>query len=302
MPEGVTTVIATRSRPELLRRAVASILSQDYEGPIEIVVVFDGTDVDELSDVRPPENRRIRTTRNVRTPGLAGARNTGIDVAAHAYTAFCDDDDEWKPGKLASQIKLLDDDSVIVAATGIEIHSTGGVHERLAPSRVTLDDLLRSRITELHPSSFLFRTVDLRGRLGWIDEALPASYGEDYDLLLRAAKLGPIDAVGEALTVVHWDRTSFFSERWQGIVDGLSYLLDKHPEFERSKVGQARIEGQIAFAHAALGNRRGARTWAWRTLRHSPIQPRAYIAMLVGLRLARGETVVAALNKRGRGM
>ncbi|WOF22638.1 glycosyltransferase family 2 protein [Microbacterium betulae] len=297
----VTVVVATRDRPQLLRRAVRSILAQDVAGRIEIVLVFDGSPVDPLADLGPGRHA-VRPMANTRAPGLAGARNTGVLAASAPLVAFCDDDDEWLPGKLAAQLPLLDDPGVVLAATGIRIRSSGGEHDRLPPASVGLGDLLRSRITELHPSSFLLRTADLRGRLGLVDEDLPASYGEDYDLLLRAAGLGRVAAVAEPLTIVHWDRTSYFSERWRGIVDGLGYLLDKHPEFARSTRGRARIEGQIAFAHGALGAFRSARHWAGRSLRDDLRQPRAYLALCVGLRLVSGERVVAALNARGRGM
>ncbi|MFT4156834.1 MAG: glycosyltransferase family 2 protein [Microbacterium sp.] len=297
----ISVVMATRNRPQLLRRAVASVLAQDDVQPIEVVLVYDGTEIDELSDL-PRGPHTVRAMKNSRTPGLAGARNTGIMAASADLVAFCDDDDEWKPGKLAAQLPLFDDPDVVLAATGIEIQSAGGVHERLSPKAVNLDDLLRSRITELHPSSFVVRRDALLGALGLVDENLPASYGEDYDVLLRAAKVGRIVAVPDALTIIHWDRTSYFSEKWQGIVDGLSYLLHKHPEFTRSKVGQARIEGQIAFAHGALGDRPKARTWAKRAIAHDLRQPRAYLALAVGIGLVSGERVVSILNRRGRGM
>lgn len=297
----VSVVMATRDRPQLLRRAVASVLAQRDVEPIEVVLVYDGTPIDELLDL-PRGPHTVRAVQNARTPGLAGARNTGILAAAAPLIAFCDDDDEWKPSKLRAQLPLFDDPEVVLTATGIEIHSAGGTHERRSPASVDLDDLLRSRITELHPSSFVVRAEALRGAIGLVDEELPASYGEDYDVLLRAAKVGRIVAAPEAHTIIHWDRTSYFSEKWQGIVDGLGYLLDKHPEFTRSAVGQARIEGQIAFAHGALGDRRQARSWARRAIGHDARQPRAYLAMAVGMGLVSGERVVAALNRRGRGM
>jgi glycosyltransferase involved in cell wall biosynthesis len=301
VPPIVSVVMATRDRPQLLRRAVASVFAQEDIQPIEVVLVYDGTEIDELIDL-PRGPHTLRAIHNARTPGLAGARNTGIMEATAPLIAFCDDDDEWKPGKLRAQLPLFEDPEVVLTATGIEIHSAGGTHERQSPASVDLDDLLRSRITELHPSSFVTRADALRGGLGLVDEELPASYGEDYDVLLRAAKVGRIAAIPDALTIIHWDRTSYFSEKWQGIVDGLSYLLAKHPEFTRSGEGQARIEGQIAFAHGALGDRPQARAWARRAIGHDVRQPRAYIAMLVGMGLVSGERVVAALNKRGRGM
>ena len=298
----VSVVMATRDRPELLRRAVRSVLAQDAEASIEIVLVYDGTAIDELDDVPRPPGRTVRAIANSRRPGLAGGRNTGILASRAPFIAFCDDDDEWLPSKLRRQLPLLEDRAVILAATGIDIHSAGGSHIRLPPSSVDLADLLRSRMTALHPSSFVLRAAALHGELGLVDEDLPGGQGEDYDLLLRAAKISTIRAVEEPLTIVHWDRTSFFTVNWQRTVDGLGYLLSKHAEFRSSRVGRSRLQGQIAFAHGALGNRPLARSWAARALRSDPRQHRAYLAMLVGSGLVTGERVMAELNKRGRGV
>lgn len=297
----VTVVIATRSRPQMLRRAIASILAQDLPGRLEIVVVCDGSPLDPLRDVAGGRHT-IRVLPNSRTAGLAGARNTGILAAAAPLVAFCDDDDEWEREKLRRQLPLLDDADVLVAATGITIRSPGGSHVRVPPERVGLPDLVRSRITELHPSSFVARREDLLGRLGLVDEEVPESYGEDYDLLLRAARLGVVAAVPEPLTIVHWDRTSYFADRWRGIAAGLGYLLAKHAEFTTSDIGRSRIEGQIAFAYGALGELSSARRWAARAIRHDARQPRAYLAMLVGVGAVSGDRIVGALNRRGRGL
>ena len=40
-------------------------------------------------------------------PGLAGARNTGIVSLDTDLVAFCDDDDQWAPGKLRQQVHAL---------------------------------------------------------------------------------------------------------------------------------------------------------------------------------------------------
>lgn len=298
----VSVVMATRDRPQLLRRAVASVLAQDTEVPIEIVLVYDGTEIDELEDLPLPPHRTVRALANGRTSGLAGARNTGILEAGSPLVAFCDDDDEWTPSKLRRQLPLFEDPDVVLAATGIDIHSAGGTHVREAPASVELADLLRSRITALHPSSFVLRAAALRGDLGLVDEDLPGGQGEDYDMLLRAAKLGRIRAIPEPLTIVHWDRTSFFTVNWQRTVDGLGYLLAKHAEFRSTRAGQSRLQGQIAFAHGALGDRPRARSWAAQALRNDPRQHRAYLALLVGAGLVSGERVMAELNKRGRGV
>ena len=45
---------------------------------------------------------------NTSTPGLAGARNTGILASTTPIVAFLDDDDEWLSEKLSRQIALLE--------------------------------------------------------------------------------------------------------------------------------------------------------------------------------------------------
>lgn len=300
----VSVVIATRGRPELLRMAVRSILAQDYAGDIDLTVVFDQIEIDPLSDIDvPSEGRRLRTVANRRHPGLAGGRNTGILTAGGELIAFCDDDDEWLPSKLRKQLEAWHGDpGAILVATGIRIETAGRSLERLPPERTVFADLIRSRTTELHPSSFLVRRADVLERVGLVDEELPASYGEDYDFLLRAARFGHVLAVPEPLVIVHWDRASFFDGKWKGIADGLTYLLNKHPEFSDSAVGSARIEGQIAFALAALGRHAEARTWARQTIRHDRSQLRAYAALAISARLVPAGALVSAVNRRGRGL
>ncbi len=83
----VSVVVATRDRPELLREAIASILGQDYEGHIEILVVHDRCEPDTSLEMESG-NRRVRVLRNTRTPGLPGARNSGAAEATGDLLAF----------------------------------------------------------------------------------------------------------------------------------------------------------------------------------------------------------------------
>lgn len=298
----VSVVIATMDRPGLLERAVRGVLVQDHGGPTELVVVFDRVPVRELA-VAVPSSASLRYLTNVRTPGLAGARNTGILATSGEFLAFCDDDDEWLPGKLAAQKALLSRrPDAVLASTGITVRTESADHLRLGPVSAGMGTYLRRRVPEVHPSTFFMRRADLVGRIGLIDEELPASYGEDYDLLLRASRLGPTVGVQESLVNVYWNRPSFFAGRWDAIAEGLTYILAKTPEFEDDRRGLARVEGQIAFAHAALSRRRLAIGWAARALRHHPLQPRAWAALLLLTRLVDAAYLVEVVQKRGRGL
>ena len=299
----VSVVVPTRDRPELLRRAVTAILEQTYPGPIECVVVFDQSDPD-LPWAELPAGRHLALIRNQRTPGLAGARNSGILAATGELVAFCDDDDEWLPEKLTRQVaRLLATPSAAVATTGILVRYQDRTTTRLAPTElVTHRQLLRSRITELHPSTVLVRRRQLLDDIGLVDEEIPGSYAEDYEWLLRASRLGPVLAVAEPLAVIHWHQSSFFADRWRTIISALTYLVDKHRELQQEPSGLARIYGQIAFAHAALGERRPARRWARRPLSLNRRERRAYLALSISLGLISAKNVVRMAHAAGKGI
>lgn len=305
IPPSVTAVVATHGRGELLRRALRSIAAQEYAGQLEIVVVFDQSDVDALDDLRPdlPSRVVLEVCGNDRSPGLAGARNTGIARASGDLIAFCDDDDEWMPGKLTAQVALWEEHpEASMVACGISIVTQEGTIDRRPPQVTTREDLLRSRVGELHPSSFVFCRTDLLALPGGVDESIPFGYGEDYDFLLRVTEHGPIVSVAHELVIVHWDRDSYFAGRWERMAEGLSYLVAKHPDLLDDGRNAARMCGQVAFAYAAAGEQAAARTWTRRTLRHRPTEPRAWLALLTMTRLLSPQFTVAALNRRGRGV
>lgn len=302
----ISALIATAgARPQLLRQTVQSMFDQDYTGHIEVIVVFDYVDIDDLSDMTVPPNRSLKTIMNSHSKGLAGGRNTGVVEASGECVGFCDDDDYWYPTRISKQIKLWKEHPDAVAiSSGIVVRSEGKDIERLAPTVATFDDFLRSRITEINPCTTLFKRDDLvpGGRIGLVDEDLPAAYGEDYDLLLRATQFGDIHSIQEPGALILWDRPSFFAGRWQSMVDGLTYILQKYPEFDRQPKGTARIAGQIAFAHAALGNRKLAQAYATSALHRDPLQVRAWAARCIAAGLIKPEFLLNLVNKTGRGL
>ncbi|HYN95970.1 MAG TPA: glycosyltransferase family A protein [Pilimelia sp.] len=305
---GVTVVVPTRDRPALLRAALDAILGQEYPGAVEVVVVFDQSTPDaalERDGTAPGGGRRrVRVIPNARAAGLAGARNTGILAATEDLVAFCDDDDEWLPGKLAAQVwALVDEPGAEFATCGIRVsYDDRTVDRELSASRVRLGDLLRDRLTELHPSTFLIRRDALVDGIGLVDEEIPGSYGEDYEFLLRAARRAPLVNVPPPYVLVRWHKRSYFAQRWETISTALQWLLRRYPEFATVPHGEARVAGQIAFAQAAMGNRRDAVRWARHTLARNPREPRAYLALAVASRAVHPDRVLRTLHQRGRGI
>lgn len=278
----VSVIIPTRGRPEWVRESITGVVAQAYPGDIECIVVHDQEPPDEeLSRLSAPQ-RSVRAVANTCTPGLAGARNTGLGLARADYIASCDDDDVWHPGKLQAQIKrLLDEPELLAVGSGIRLLLPGDKIQDWPgrADRISYQFLLRNRVKELHSSTLVMRR-DTFAKVGRYDEDLPHGYAEDYDWVLRMAKAGGIGLVTPPLADIRKGATSWYNGGAQKTATGLEYLLAKHPDIKTSRRGHARMLGQIAFAHSALGERGPALRYAVRGLVRWPAAPHPYIALV----------------------
>ncbi len=296
----VGVVVPTHDRPQALRTALTAIAAQDYPGELSVVVVFDRSE----PDASLADGDRVKVLANERTPGLAGARNHGILALATDLVAFCDDDDEWLPGKLTSQVRaLLADPEAEFASCGIAVSSGGRVTERAAgQTRVSYSELLLSRMVMIHSSTYLIRRPALLDGIGLVDETIPGSQNEDWDLALRAARRHPIANVDQPLVLVHWGAGSYYAQQWQTKVAGLNWMLAHHPDLAASRPGAARVYAQIAFGYACLGQRRESVRWAGRALRSNWRERRLPVVLAVAAGAVSGERVLRALAARGHGI
>ncbi|HCT81385.1 MAG TPA: glycosyl transferase [Micromonosporaceae bacterium] len=297
----VGVVIPTRSRPELLQRAITAVRAQDYPGPVRIIVVYDQEEPDWRLAVA--EEPAVMVLANWRKPGLAGARNTGIMALDTDLVAFCDDDDVWHRSKLRKQVKALGDQ--LFGTCAIEVEFEEKVHPRLAGcDRVTVDQLARSRMAMLHSSSFLAQRHALLpdGEIGPVAEDAPGSQNEDWDLLIRAARLAPIVHVDEPLVRVLWGRTSFYANEYSTKISSLRWMMARHPEIVGCPPGAARVYGQLACWSVAAGDRRNAWRWTKQTVKANWKEPRAVIALAALSRFTTVEKVLGTLHRRGHGI
>jgi glycosyltransferase involved in cell wall biosynthesis len=305
---GVGVVIPTRNRPQLLRRALRSVLNQDYPGPLRVFIVFDQAQPE--FDLYAAGARPVTVLSNLRTPGLAGARNRGILAATDSeMIAFLDDDDAWLPGKLTAQVSAMRArPGTLFATCAIEVEYGGRRVPRLAGlHQVAVTDLARSRMAMLHSSGFLMRrhaivTDPSSGGIGLLAEDAPGSQNEDWDLLLRAARLAPILHVDVPLVRVLWGRSSLFAHEYATKISSLRWMLARHPEIGCCRPGAARVYGQMACWEAARGNRAEAWRWARAAVRNNWREPRAAIAVAAATGIVRVDRVLDALHRLGRGI
>jgi glycosyltransferase involved in cell wall biosynthesis len=101
---GVSVIVPTYNRAELLKLTLRSILAQTVT-PLEVIVVDDGS-TDHTVNVCAEFSEAIKYIFQ-ENRGLSAARNTGINAARGDWVGFCDSDDLWRPQKLEVQLAVL---------------------------------------------------------------------------------------------------------------------------------------------------------------------------------------------------
>lgn len=302
----VDVIVATRGdRQALLKEAVESIVTQQYSGCVRVVIVYDRED----PPVNPIESdhdhtRLVSWVHHKGPHGLAQARNVGILQGNAEFVAFLDDDDIWLPGKLSAQVRTLrNNPGTPVVCTDIVVCDESGQRTRRdsGAQRVSHEQLCRSRLMSLHPSTFLIRRTALE-TIGGVDESLPGAYAEDYDLLLMLTQRGDAQVVRSPLVEIRWTGGSYFFSRWVTIIAALEHLLNKHPGINKDRRGRARVLGQIAFAQAAAAQRCNAVRTSGRCLLANPLQPRLWLALAVASGVTSANVIQRRLHARGRGI
>jgi glycosyltransferase involved in cell wall biosynthesis len=186
----VTAVVTTYNRPELVKRAIKSVLDQTY-APLEFIIVEDGTDTGIHDWLHKLGHNEVRYVCHTENQGLASARNTAIAVADGDYIAFLDDDDVWKPDRIEQQISLLESlpaterEQIGVVYCGLESRRDGAVQSILHPENDgNLAVSIREDGASTVQSACLFQR-DALVDVGGYDEELPSSI--DHDIWMSLA-------------------------------------------------------------------------------------------------------------------
>ena len=102
----VSAVIPTRNRPDLVCRAVQSVLSQTITD-LECIVVIDGFDPATVAALAAIADSRLKVLALEANVGGCEARNLGARLAAGEWIALLDDDDQWLPQRLEKQLAAV---------------------------------------------------------------------------------------------------------------------------------------------------------------------------------------------------
>ena len=109
MPK-VSVITPTYNRAGLLPIAIRSVLSQDFTD-LELLIVDDGSTDHTAEVVREfqAQDDRVHYLKLPENRGIGFARDFGLRQAHGEYIAWIDSDDLWLPGKLSTQVGILDE-------------------------------------------------------------------------------------------------------------------------------------------------------------------------------------------------
>jgi GT2 family glycosyltransferase len=194
------TVFTPIYRPvqQYFDECVASVLSQSFSN-FEYLMINDGPVEDAQRVQRVFADPRIRIITTKMRLGLSGSRNAGLHEARGELIAFIDSDDFCEPDRFRRQIEFLraHPNHVLVGSSLRYVdersRTIGG---RVYPER---DEDIKPRMVVLNciaqPTVIARRNALIEA--GGYTNDFP--FAEDYDLWLRAARLGKFHNLPEPL-------------------------------------------------------------------------------------------------------
>lgn len=183
----VSVLIRTKDRPELLRQALQSIVTQSYQR-IEIVLVNDaGQDVYDL--IKPYWNlvEKFNYINLVENKGRSAAANIALDNATGDYLIFLDDDDLFDHDHISNLVNVVTceekNNNLVAVYSGIRIVDRNNQQKHVLNAPFNQQLLKTNNTIPIHALLFARAFVEAGCRF---DESL--NLYEDWDFWLQLAE------------------------------------------------------------------------------------------------------------------
>lgn len=221
----VSVVLPTFNRAQALRRAINSVLNQEYSA-LEIIVVDDASSDNTAEVMEGYDSERVIYVRLETNVGGAGARNVGIERAAGTYVAFLDSDDEWLPNHLRDSVSFLQKHRLHGMCSSFFIDESGRVVpficEPLAEGQSIADYILNIGGGDVRSSTLLF---DRESIMNVFFDPTLRKY-QDWDLAIRFSREYRFGVKKAPSVILHVDESDRMSARSNP--EATSVFLDRY--------------------------------------------------------------------------
>lgn len=283
----VSVVIPTFNRPDLIGRAIRSVLAQTY-ADFEIIVVDDGDKVSVEEAVAGVGDKRIRYIKNSPPKQGGGAtRNVGIREAKGEYVAFLDDDDEWLPTKLEKQMRALlsGPSEVGFCATAVRINGEHGesFNTPRGDGITDFSEMSLWRFAGFLTSALVVKRV-VFDEVGVFDETLPSH--QEAELMIRVCQKYKGIGVIEPLVQMDVSGHEHVGGNLGRRIEGEIKLLAKHSiQYATRPKALAKHYFQIGLWYRDSGRKKIAKVFFLKSfvLSHSPRHIYHWLRVNLGL-------------------
>lgn len=279
----ISVIVPAFNAERFIAATLDSVLAQT-EQRWECVVVDDGSRDDTVSVARAYERRdgRIRLF-EAEHGGSSHARNAGFRELAPSsrYVTFMDADDVWLPHALTRLLATLESDDQAVGAHGLAemIDASGaliaqGSYPETGRNRLGLEDgrLVRWPLDRpttfdvlingnvMFPPGLMLARRSAYDAAGPFDESLAGP--EDWDMLIRLSRQGPIAFVDEVL--LHYRRHDAnqgalpTTPRQAWLVRCIAFHSDENSRSQRESAKRGWRAYQLMLAGERVGAARAA--------------------------------------------
>jgi glycosyltransferase involved in cell wall biosynthesis len=225
----ISVYIPTFNRPDVLKKAVDSVLNQTYPN-VEILVVNDGDTLPEQISYYLKNNNVIQ----LRTQGRQGAcvaRNKAIVAATGEYITGLDDDDTFTPERLAEfYYWTAKHGDACLFTNYIYVETDKRKKRRCNYSEIDENIIFQGNFINnqvFAPKRFF---VDS----GLFDESLPA--WQDYDMWIRMIKnFGPAVLLDNYSYIMDGSADIRISKSPVSVEKAITIFIKKYPEYQQEK-------------------------------------------------------------------
>lgn len=280
----VSVIVPTFRRADRLPVALDSLLAQDHRA-IEVVIANDnvpGSEWDEATQGLiaryEAADPRIRSVHTSGATGGGAARNLACAGARGEYLAFLDDDDEFLPDKVSTQLAFMLERDLDMSWQDVSWYDESGrlvEHRRLDHCRdFSREGLLRAHLlTPISPTSIYMLKKSLFERTEGFGEV---ATGQDWWLMLRCieagARIGYMPEVHVRQHLHSGGRLSVGRNKIAGEEARHAKVRECYQLLSKREIAYVEFRHNAALAFACMrgGMRADAVRYAARALRASP--------------------------------
>lgn len=269
-------ITPTCKRPQLLKRAIMSVLSQSYTD-FEMIIVDDANDIETVRVILDINSPKIRYYAHDKQRGASAAYNSGIKLSRGKYINFLDDDDEYLPGILENIFSTYNtiEDEIGFVWTGIVNVIATDEGEHILNTRKwpeIFDDVELGLIesTTIGNGFGLCVKKECIDAIGFFDESLKV--GVDTDFMIRLSAHYDFRVIPKVLVKIHHGHSQLTDKknddiRWQCY----KIIIERHFRFLSQYWNLIYIHSKAYWNLCySQGKKKDARRLFWKLIRKFP--------------------------------